>query len=355
MTHFYKKEDLTQKVLTVLGPIIPKSLGKVICHEHLLIDFRVVLQDPPDDKDLYLKNENLTLSNLGWIKQFWVCNKENLVLDDPQVAINEVNNFMDAGGNTIVDVTSIGLSRNPSALKFISQKTGVNVIMGSGHYIEKTHPAYMKTNTVDQIAKTIIDDIFSGMPETGIHSGIIGEIGCSYPWTQDEKRSVQAGVIAQIETGAPLLIHPGRDEKAPLEIADSISKWGGDLSRTIMGHVERTIYSKRKLLELANSGVYLNFDLFGHESSYYPLADNTYMPSDHQRIEQISSLIDQGFSNKILVGHDICSKHRLKKFGGHGWDHILRRVIPRMKKYGIINSDIENILVNNPREILAFS
>ena len=99
----------------------------------------------------------------------------------------------------------------------------------------------------------------------------------------------------------------------------------------------------------------MNFDLFGHESSYYPLDDSTYMPSDHQRIEIISELIDSGFSNKILVGHDICSKHRLKKFGGHGWDHILKKIIPKMKKFGIKTRDIENILIKNPREILKFS
>jgi phosphotriesterase-related protein len=79
------------------------------------------------------------------------------------------------------------------------------------------------------------------------------------------------------------------------------------------------------------------------------------MPSDHQRIEIISDLIDLGFSNKILIGHDICSKHRLKRFGGHGWDHILKRIIPRMKKFGIKTKDLENILINNPREILRFS
>ena len=132
-------------------------------------------------------------------------------------------------------------------------------------------------------------------------------------------------------------------------------KWGGNTSRTIMGHIERTIYSRSKLLDLANTGIYMNFDLFGHESSFYPLADSTYMPSDHQRIEMISDLIDLGFSNKILIGHDICSKHRLKRFGGHGWDHILKRIIPRMKKFGIKTRDIENILINNPREILRFS
>ena len=355
MTKSYKKEELTGKSLTVLGPKNTNELGKVICHEHLLIDFNVVFQNPHNPKELHLKDEKLSLSNLGWIKKFWVSNKDNLLIDDIEISINELNHFYKAQGNTIVDVTSIGLSRNPSALKIISQRTGVNIIMGSGHYIEKTHPYYFKTDNVNQIAEKITKDILHGVDGTGIHSGIIGEIGCDFPWSSNERKSVHAGVLAQIETGAPLLIHPGRDENAPIEIVNSIVRWGGDTSRTIMGHIERTIYSRSKLLDLANTGIYMNFDLFGHESSYYPLADSTYMPSDHQRIEIISDLIDLGFSNKILIGHDICSKHRLKRFGGHGWDHILKRIIPRMKKFGIKTKDLENILINNPREILRFS
>ena len=355
MTKSYKKEELTGKSLTVLGPKNTNELGKVICHEHLLIDFNVVFQNPHNPKELHLKDEKLSLSNLGWIKKFWVSNKDNLLIDDIEISINELNHFYKAQGNTIVDVTSIGLSRNPSALKIISQRTGVNVIMGSGHYIEKTHPDYFKTDNVNQIAEKITKDILQGVDGTGIHSGIIGEIGCDFPWSSDERKSVHAGVLAQIETGAPLLIHPGRDENAPIEIVNSIVRWGGNTSRTIMGHIERTIYSRSKLLDLANTGIYMNFDLFGHESSYYPLANSTYMPSDHQRIEIISDLIDLGFSNKILIGHDICSKHRLKRFGGHGWDHILKRIIPRMKKFGIKTKDLENILINNPREILRFS
>ena len=45
-------------------------------------------------------------------------------------------------------------------------------------------------------------------------SGIIGEIGCSWPWTDNEKISMEASVMAHKETGLPLLIHPGRNQFA---------------------------------------------------------------------------------------------------------------------------------------------
>ena len=84
-----------------------------------------------------------------------------------------------------------------------------------------------------------------GVENTGIRSGIIGEIGCSWPWTDNEKKSVHAAVLAQQETeGAPLLIHPGRNDYAPLEIIAAIDKWGGDLGHTVMGHIERTVFDR---------------------------------------------------------------------------------------------------------------
>ena len=109
------------------------------------------------------------------------------------------------------------------------------------------------------------------------------------------------------------------------------------------------------LLELASTGVYINFDIFGNESSHYPLSEEYYyMPNDHQRIEQVRLLVDSGYSDKILLGHDICTKHRLKAYGGHGWDHILTNIVPRMMKYGITSKNIKKMIIQNPQNILTF-
>jgi len=73
---------------------------------------------------------------------------------------------------------------------------------------------------------------------------------------ENETKSVRAAVLAQRETGAPLMIHPGRNARAPFEILDLVRREGGDLGRTIMCHVERTIADRGQLFELAATGVY---------------------------------------------------------------------------------------------------
>ena len=170
-----------------------------------------------------------------------------------------------------------------------------------------------------------------------------------------EKKAVEAGVIAQRETGAPLMIHPGRNPRAPLEILNAVQKWGGDMRRTVMAHIERTIFDRGVLKETAAVGSYLNLDLYGHDSSYYPLDPAGYMPGDHQRIDQIEYLMGEGAESRVLMAHDICSKHRLVKYGGHGYLYLLAHVVPRMRQKGFSEELIENILKRNPASALTFA
>ena len=72
--------------------------------------------------------------------------------------------------------------------------------------------------------------------------------------------------------GAPLIIHPGRDEKSPSRILDVLEEAGADLSHTVMSHIDRTVVSDDSLLQLAKRGCYLEYDLFGIECSHYQVS-----------------------------------------------------------------------------------
>ena len=69
-------------------------------------------------------------------------------------------------------------------------------------------------------------------------------------------------------TGAPLIIHPGRNERAPFEILDILEASGADISHTVMSHLDRTFYDNAVLLEFAKRGCYLEYDVFGIECSH---------------------------------------------------------------------------------------
>ena len=345
--------DLKGLAQTVLGPVSPDSLGPTLTHEHLLIDF-VCMFNPPDEASAKFRAyEPITLENLGWVRQNYYSNLDNLTLLDEHTAVAEASLYMRAGGSTVVDATTIGIGRDPLALTRIARASGLNIVMGAGFYVDAVHPEGMDALNEADIARQIIDEIRTGVGDTEVKAGIIGEIGCTWPLSQNERNVLRAAAQAQQETGAAILVHPGRHEDAPREIIEILAEAGTDMTRMIMGHLDRTITNVEGLKELAQSGCYMEWDLFGNETSYYPLADID-MPSDAQRIDFIRELIADGYAEKIVIAHDICTKHRLVKYGGHGYAHIMENIVPRMRTKGISDEDVNSIIVENPARILTF-
>ena len=341
-------------VQTVLGAVEPSELGVTTTHEHLYIDFSFMFKPPDDEADAGMADAPLTLENMGWIRHNHYSNRANLELMDVDAAIAEAARYREAGGGTIVDATTIGIGRNPRALAGIAQRAGVNVVMGAGYYVDAVHPPDMDARDADDLARVIIGDITEGADGSGIKAGIIGEVGCTWPLTPNERKSLRAAALAQRETGAAILIHPGRHPDAPSEILDALAAADADIERVIMGHLDRTIFDLDGILRVAASGCYLEWDLFGNEASYYPLADID-MPSDAQRLDIIKRVVDAGYGARVVIGQDICTNHRLARYGGHGYGHIAANIVPRMRRKGFSDADARAITIDNPARILALA
>jgi phosphotriesterase-related protein len=230
----------------------------------------------------------------------------------------------------------------------------VHLIMGCGHYVNDYQDPRNHQRTVEDFTGEMIGQILHGAWGTDVRAGMIGEIGCSAPWTDTEKRVMQAALIAASETGAAINVHPGRDPDQPQEVADFAKAAGHPTERIVISHIDRTIFDEARLLRLAESGVTIEFDLFGQEASYYGLSDID-MPNDATRLKLIRALIDRGHLDRVVISHDICYRTRLASFGGHGYGHIFRNVVPMMGKRGYSADEIDAILVRNPRRLLTFS
>jgi phosphotriesterase-related protein len=346
---------LAGQVQTVLGPIAPETVGITLPHEHLLIDFKVMFVEPAPAADKGRAWEPVSLENLGWIRQNFSSNLDNLRLLDERMAEDEITLFKRAGGRTVVDPTNRTLARDPLALARIARATGLNIVMGAGYYVAASHPPDMDARTVEDLAREMIADVTVGAGDTGVRSGLIGEIGCTWPWTENEKKVVRAAVIAQRETGAPLMLHPGRHERAPMDIAEFVQKEGGDLRRTIMCHIDRTIADVRQVIDLAQTGIWLEYDLFGLETSYYPYNPAFDMPNDGGRMAHVLALMERGHLDQLLLSHDIAYKHCLTRYGGFGYHHLLVNVVPRMRRKGVDDASLRRLLVENPTRAITFA
>lgn len=321
------RSPMAGKAQTVLGPIAGDELGITLPHEHLLIDFRLMYREPEGSSGRGRGREPVGLQNHYDLLYDWTRNLDNLQLLDEATAIEEALSFRWEGGRTLVDPTNVGLGRDPLALQRIARATGLQVIMGAGYYVAASHPPDMDGRTEDDMTREIVRDITEGVGDTGVRAGLIGEIGCTWPWTSNERKSVRAAAEAARETGAPLMIHPGRNPVAPEAHLEEVRKTGLELGRVIMCHIDRTVSDPARLRAIAETGCYLEYDLFGSEVSYYPLSDFE-MPSDAERMRQILWLSEQGYARQLLLSHDICYKVRLVRYGGHGYGHILRHIVP---------------------------
>src|SRR6266481_6656659 len=140
---------LAGQAQTVLGPIAGEAMGITLPHEHLLIDFEVMFREPATGAERGLSRQPVSLANLGWVRHHFSSNLDNLQLLDETVARDEALLFKHAGGQTFVDPTNRGLARDPLALARVARATGLNIIMGSGYYVDAAHPPGMDARTAE--------------------------------------------------------------------------------------------------------------------------------------------------------------------------------------------------------------
>ncbi len=363
--HTAMSEPRTDRVQTVTGMIEAGQLGPTLMHEHVLSDLTSLFESPTTATMREVAHEPIGLANLAWIRRNYFHHYDNLVLGDVETAAEELYLFREWGGLTVVDVTTPGIGRDPIGLARVSRRSGVNIVMATGFYVAATHPFHIEGLSSDDLAELMIREIDTGVSlltpshddwmerreDTGLKAGII-KVGCSWPLDPAERRVLHAAAEAQRRCGVPITIHTGRDERSPHEIADELEEAGADMSRTILGHLDLRVQDQAILWDLAERGCFLQFDLFGTESSFFASTQFD-MPSDAQRLDRIIALIERGAAPRVLISHDIVMKYRLRRYGGHGYSHILENVVPFMRKKGFTETVINQILVDNPSEVLT--
>jgi phosphotriesterase-related protein len=340
------------KIQTVCGLIEPEDLGPTLMHEHILWDVtRPEVQAAAEAAGT--PPVTITLDNVWEINRRSTRDYGNQSNQDHAVALAELIRLRESGGAAIVDLSNFGLKPDPEGLRALSRASGVAIVQGAGYYVDEYIPDEMKDKSVDRLTREIVDQVTTGCWGTDVRAGIIGEIGCMWPLRPFERKVLQASAAAQRETGASINVHPGRHAEAPFEVVDIIVEAGGDPTRLIMSHIDRTLFSTEDVLRLAETGCVLEYDFFGIETSYYWFS-GVDLPTDYMRLAYIRTLIERGLAGQVVVSHDICTKTRMVTYGGHGYSHMFRNVVPLMRDKGFTADEIDTITVGNPRRLLSF-
>jgi phosphotriesterase-related protein len=332
----------------VLGAVPPELLGPTLMHEHVLCDLT-----PPELAAQGRPEVEIRLDNLFEIRHHWCRHPGHHVLADGELAAAELARFRDAGGSALVELTCEGIAADRAGLTEIARRTGLHIIAGTGPYTEAYLSPSQRDRSIAYTCAAMIRDVQEGQGDSGACAGILGEIGLSTPFTPIERRSLVAAAHAQAATGAAINIHPPRTLEGTLDAIAVLRSAGADVERLIVSHVDRTLFAVDDMQRLADTGAVLEFDFFGIESSYYPFADVD-LPNDGQRVRCIAELARRGYVRQVVLAHDICTRTRLRRFGGHGYGHLLENAVPLMLRRGLSTDDVGQMLVHTPRRLLAF-
>jgi len=323
---------MANQVMTVTGPVNGEDLGFTLMHEHIFLDL---------------------------MRDAWIFTN---ILNDPELADMELDMLRQAGGATIVDLTSGGLREYdnpimfeqhdlrplppPLAVRRAAERSGLKIIMGAGWYHENYYKPRLWDLSTDQLAEEIVGELRDGMEGTDVKAGIIGEIGAQYNrLSAIEERVLRAAGRAQIETGAGLTTHTTRGIGG-LEQLDVLEQEGVDLDRVVLAHSGGQPYP-RYHAEIARRGACVSFDRMGSLPHMTDFHRNRVLAS-------IKRLIDDGHVDRIVLSQDVCYADDLATNGGSGyaWLQVSGQDL-LARKIGLTDDQWHTIMVETPRRILA--
>jgi phosphotriesterase-related protein len=195
----------------------------------------------------------------------------------------------------------------------------------------------------------------------------LGEIGTSAPLHPQEEKVLRASARVSAKTGIAITLHMDPFGYLAPDVLDVFEAEGADPGRVVAGHLDLSInrddtpaddpiWYMRRVIE---RGAFVALDTFGEECWYASglvSGAKAYMqPSDEQRVRAILKLLEEGHTKQILISQDICTKTTHVEYGGFGYGYILQYIVPQLAAYGVSQADLDTILIENPRKVLAFN
>lgn len=298
--------------MTVTGPKPADVLGFVLPHEHIFLN---------------LMREHRATG----------------LLSDPDLMARELAAFKDAGGNTVVDCTNIGLGRQPEALRDVARATDLNIVMGSGLYRDPyIDRRSVDARSIDEITESIVCDLTHGVADTGIRAGVIGEIGADRHYVSAiEERSFRAAARAHLATGVTITTHAARWPVGLLQLEILMSE-GVDPRHVVIGHTD-TVPSFDYHLEIARRGSWVQYDSIRGQSEY----------DTEVRLRFVLDMIDADHVERLLLSQDVCNRTHLRNGGGTGYSYVATVFLDLLRAKGVSDQEIEQMTVANPRNMLS--
>ena len=305
-----------QQVNTVLGGRSPRALGMTLMHEHVLVDFVGADKVSPQRY-----------------------NAEEVF----QAALPHLKALRAAGCRTLVECTPAFLGRDPNLLKRLAGASGLHVVTNTGFYgaaNDKYVPAIARQETAEQLAARWTREFQEGIDGTGIRPGII-KIGVdSGPLSEIDAKLVRAAAKTHLQTGLTIASHTGNGVAA-LEELEILKEEGVHPGAFIWVHAQ-TEGDGQFHRKAAQQGAWVEFDGISESST-------------DKHLQLVKGMIEQGFSDRLLISQDAGWYHVGEPKGGtfRPYTLVFENFIPLLRRSGVTPEHIRSLLIDNPRQALT--
>jgi phosphotriesterase-related protein len=307
------------QVMTVTGPLPTDEMGVTDAHDHL-----------------YLRSPLLGGEEI----------------DDPAIVEAETRDGARSGIATIVELTPIGLGRQPAALRALSEKTGVHIIGATGYHRDAHYPAghWVLDATDDELLARMAADLAQGMhpadwsdpglPPDSARAGVIKAGASLDEVSANERRRLVCAAAAAADAGVAVVVHCEAATYGE-EIADLLLREGLPAGQIILAHMDRDPDAARHL-DLLARGVFLVYDTIGR-FQYHP---------DSIRIELIEAVCAAGRGDQLLLGLDLGKRSYLRVEGGHGLRYLMDEFVPMLRER-VGGAMTQRLLIDNAAAAFA--
>jgi phosphotriesterase-related protein len=310
------------KVETARGAIETTELGPTLMHEHIVTRSPGVMENWPH---LFDRAGILAASE------------------------KKMADLYQRGIRTVVDLTTVDLGRDIDLIVDVAKRSRVHVIVATGVWWMPQR--YFSRHGVDHVADLFIRDITQGIGNSGVKAAIIKCATDTQGVTQVIENVLRASARAQKATGVPISTHTwaaGRTGEAQQAI---FAQEGVDLRRVIIGHSGDSD-DLDYLRGLMRRGSTIGMDRFG--------LDN-FLPTP-KRVEVIAKLCAEGFAGQMVLSHDancwsdmMSDAEKARTRPHWNYNHISDDVLPALRKAGVSDDQIDQMMVRNPRAIFDAS
>jgi phosphotriesterase-related protein len=189
-----------------------------------------------------------------------------------------------------------------------------------------------------------VRDITEGIPGTeGVRAGVLKCAIDRQGMTRDVERILRAVAAAHRQTGAPITVHTYPESKTGLDVHRVLSEEGVDPPRVVLGHSGDSNDADH-LSELAELGYLLGMDRFGVDLVPF-----------EARVGIVTEMARRGYAGQMVLAHDAaCYFDWLDPDAAvftPNWHylHIENDVLPALRKAGVTDEQIDQMLIGNPR------